>query len=262
MSYIEIYNPWGFFSGCSVRLFRIIEFFNNNNKLPDVINCRRCFLRYNSTQNDITFDFFKDYNKIINVNNFECIIPIDDMCFSLSCYKSIPYQNINIYLKKYFEPSENIIEISNYFITKYNINPYFCIGIYYRGTDKWMETRIDSYENFYKKLNEILLIEGNKNIQILIQTDTTQFLEYMQNKCQDKNIIIINEIKTSTTSNGVHNENTNEENYFDAKKLLSIVLILSKCKYIICTSGNVSSWIMFNRGNASNVYQNLNLEWV
>ena len=37
---------------------------------------------------------------------------------------------------------------------------------------------------------------------------------------------------------------------------------MSKCKYIICGSGNCSIWIMFYRENANNVFQNLNGEWL
>jgi hypothetical protein len=42
---------------------------------------------------------------------------------------------------------------------------------------------------------------------------------------------------------------------------LSITIIMSKCKYIICGSGNCSIWIMLYRENNKNVYQNNNGKW-
>jgi hypothetical protein len=75
-------------------------------------------------------------------------------------------------------------------------------------------------------------------------------------------IIIILENSTSSTSTGIHFEKNNNENYNDIQYLLSTFLIISKCKYIICSSGNGSIWIMFYRGNAINVYQNLNKVWL
>jgi hypothetical protein len=54
---------------------------------------------------------------------------------------------------------------------------------------------------------------------------------------------------------------TQEQNYYDMFNLFSIFLIISKCKYIICGSGNVSQWIMFYRGNNKNVHQFLEDKW-
>ena len=52
------------------------------------------------------------------------------------------------------------------------------------------------------------------------------------------------------------------KNYDFSKYYLAITLIMSKCKYIICGSGNCSMWIMLYRGNNNNVYQNLNNKWL
>ena len=46
-----------------------------------------------------------------------------------------------------------------------------------------------------------------------------------------------------------------------SKNYLAITIIMSKCKLIVCGSGNCSIWIMFYRGNSTNVYQNLNNRW-
>ena len=45
------------------------------------------------------------------------------------------------------------------------------------------------------------------------------------------------------------------------KNVLAIIYIMSKCKYIICSSGNCSIWMMYFRGNVNNVKQFLNNQW-
>ena len=45
------------------------------------------------------------------------------------------------------------------------------------------------------------------------------------------------------------------ENYAKATLALAITIIMSKCKYIVCTTGNCSIWIMLYRGNVDNIFQ-------
>lgn len=47
-----------------------------------------------------------------------------------------------------------------------------------------------------------------------------------------------------------------------SKLYLAITIIMSKCKYIICGTGNCSIWIMLYRGNSMNVCQNSNGMWI
>lgn len=51
------------------------------------------------------------------------------------------------------------------------------------------------------------------------------------------------------------------ENYYQMFYFLSTVVIISKCKYIICSSGNCSIWMMLYRGNGKNIIQYLNGTW-
>lgn len=250
----------GFFSGCSVRLYEIINYFNKHKKLPKEVDSHELFLKYKyDNTKDITYDFFEHYkNKDFTLKNKK-YIDIDYNCYQFNNYKLIDYDSITPYIDKYFYPSENIIDIYYDLKNKYNIETNNCIGLYYRGTDKYKETPIDSYESYYQKLKEI--IKNDKKIQILIQTDSTPFLDYMKKNCFNKNIIIIKENSTSSTNKGIHFEKSSSENYKDMQNLFATFLIISKCKYIICSSGNCSVWIMFYRKNAKNVYQNLNKKW-
>jgi len=84
----------------------------------------------------------------------------------------------------------------------------------------------------------------------------------MKDQCINKNIIIINENVTSYNDIGVHHESTNSENYIQMFNLFATFLIISKCKYIICSSGNCSLWMIYYRENTINVHQNINKKWM
>ena len=154
-----------------------------------------------------------------------------------------------------------------HFENKYGIDPGNCIAVYYRGTDKITETALDSFDSYYAKLNELLSQHSdNHGCKILLQSDSAQFFDYMKDKFRDSthssNLVIIDEIAPSSTTAGTHNERNQQTNHFDIKHLFAVVLNISKCKHIICSSGNVSQWMMLYRGNAVNVHQSLNLKWL
>lgn len=248
----------GFFSCCSVRLHDIIQYFNSNKQLPDGVDSSTQFRYYtDASDRDVTFDFFEHYDYSNSTVQYSKDIYIDIYNFQFTNYKTVNYSIILPFVRKYFSPSKEIMYVSNKLRTEYNIETENCIGVYYRGTDKKWETSLGEFDTYYHTLNEI--INMNPQLQILIQTDSSQFLNYMKGKLN--NIIVIKENSTSYTDRGIHNEKKANENYKDMKNLMATFLIISKCKYVICSSGNCSIWMMYYRENADNVFQYLNNVW-
>ncbi len=259
----------GFFSCCSVKLHKIVEFINSYNVFPQHVNGVDLFTMYKMPEHenqDITHVFFKHPSEIPN--------PISKINYihehQYIAYSQLDYNNVIPVIKTFFEPSTQIIEIVRQFENKYNIDAANCIAVYYRGTDKISETQLDSFDRYYDKLTEVLNTNTNHNndtnCKILLQSDSAQFFDYMTYKFRDSrhsaNLVIIDEIAPTNTTMGAHNERTGQQNHSDIKHLLAAVLLISKCKHIICSSGNVSTWMMLYRGNATNVHQNLKLAWL
>jgi hypothetical protein len=270
MSIIFNHHHWGFFSCCSVKISHIVQhYFLQNKCLPDNVDSSKLFSLYKCVQNaDITYDFFDHYENFNQEITCDKHIDINDFNFQFSNYKEVDYKNMISFVKKYFSPSSNILMIENDLILKYNINTENCIGLYFRGTDKAGETELDSFESYYNKLIEIIKL-SEQNIQIIIQTDSAYFLDFIKNK--GLNIIVIRENDVSYTNRGIHNEKTFNENYIDIQNLFATFLIISKCKYLICSSGNGSIWMMYYRmmyekpiknDPIKNVHQNLNKNWL
>ena len=259
---LKITHNAGFFSCCFVKLYNIIKYYKETKQIPLEVDSSSQFNFYKISNIDITYDFFEHYNNIdIDIDSIldtknDKIINWDEQFVN---FKTVDYKSIVPFIKKYFYPSYQITNICKHLQLKYNIDTSNCVALYYRGTDKCIETKLDTFDSYYNKLREI--VDKYNTMQILIQTDSAQFLDYIKNK-SIKNLIIINENTTSYTNNGIHKEKTQKENYIDIKNLFATFLIISKCKYIICSSSNGSIWIMYYRENANNVYQNLNTVWL
>lgn len=257
---LTIKHNAGFFSCCSVKLTKIVEYINKNKKIPYSVDSTKQFKLYKKNEeDDVTYDYFEYYNKMdIEIDPK---IRIDYRhSHQFKKYNSLDFDNTVPLVKKYFTPSNKIKNTIQYLEDKYQINTKNCIGVYFRGTDKKIETQIAPYEDYYQKLKEIT--SKDKGLEILLQTDTAPFLDFIKATDLKDNIIVIQENIPSYKEKGCHFERTNEQNYDDMFFLFSTFLTISQCKYIVCSSGNCSIWIILFRGHANNVYQTLKCEWV
>lgn len=252
-------RPRGFFADCTMRLDAITNYFNKNKKLPlNVISIYQWNWYKKNKNDDVTFDYFKNYNNNINIS-FNSIIHFN-VISQYSNYSKFNFSLIIPFINKYFSPSTNIKNIKKTIENKYNINYDNICVLFYRGNDKNRETKICGYNEYITKANEIH--KKNPNIKFLIQSDETEFIEEMLNKYPNNSFYFkdeIRHIKKCDDTVDIVMKDMNEE---FSKKFLAITLIMSKCKYIVCGSGNCSQWIIFYRGNVVNVYQQLKNTWI
>ena len=258
MKTLTITHNAGFFSCCSIKLEEIIKYFNNNKRLPDIVDSSNQFEWYKKNRKDVTYDYFNhysNYDNIIYTKNIE--FDHEDQFIN---YTNVRYTDIQPFINKYFSPSNiiknNITEIEK----KYSINYDNTCVLFYRGNDKNRETKICSYNEYITYANKIL--EVNPNIQFLIQSDETEFINKMLAIYPNNSYYFKDEIRHMNKCNNTVDltQKNNIEKY--SQLYLAITIIMSKCKYIICGSGNCSIWIMFYRGNNTNVYQNLDGNWI
>jgi hypothetical protein len=257
MDTIIITHNAGFFSCCSVKLHYIVEYINKYKKIPKHIDSSQQFNLYktNNKNVDITYDYFEHYD---NIN-----ICLDELCtlnnkiiythdHQFINYSRIDYKNIVPLVTKYFSPSEQIREIINNMETKYQLDYKNICVLFYRGNDKITETLLPSYHDYVNKAN--IIITKNPNIKFLIQSDETEFIEFMQNNYPN-NVIFKDEIRHMKNECSSVDIKMRDNIFLYSKYYLAITIIMSKCEYIICGSGNCSIWIMLYRNNDRNVYQ-------
>ena len=127
--------------------------------------------------------------------------------------------------------------------------------LFYRGNDKSKETNICGYDEYIVMAKKIL--NETPNIKFLIQSDETEFIEYIQSVFPHNSFYFNDEIRHMNKCNSTLDICMQNSNYVFSKFYLAITIIMSKCNYIVCGSGNCSLWILLYRGNANNVYQYL-----
>lgn len=241
---IEINNNGaGFFSCCSFKLFQIIKFINKYKKFPDIIDSKKLFFQYKSDENkniDISSHFFEVKNDINIDFNKEIILSQDNQELQYSNYKLINFSELNPLICKYFSPSEKIKDSIKLMEEKYKINYPKLLTVYYRSTDKFLETNIPSLDIIINKINEILKIKPK--LRILFVSDDLNAIKKVSSIF--KNIIIIDELIKNYI-----------RGYQHAIWFLSTVIIMSKTHSIITTSSNVANWIILYRNNSNKIYQ-------
>ena len=249
----------GFFSCCSVRLDKIVNYFNENKYLPNIVDSSKSFELYKTNTNvDITNEYFEDYNNITILKPKLNIDYIEN--YQFNDYSILDLNNINPLITKYFTPSYSVKEIIKKIENKYNIDYNNICVLFYRGNDKITETSLSSYNDYLEFTQQILA--KNANVKFLIQSDETEFINFMKQQFPENHIIFNDEIRhMNKQSSSV--DLTMKNNVLEfSKNYLAITIIMSKCKYVICGSGNCSIWIMFYRNNSNNIVQYLNGNWI
>lgn len=246
----------GFFSCCTVRLHFLIHYFNKYKSIPEIYNTKDFFTWYKPENNtdDITFHYFKHYNEGENSNIniiYEKDIDFNEW-YQYKAYNKLDFEYLEPFIKKYYTPSDNIESIKRELEIKYNIDYNNICVLFYRGNDKATEFKLPSFDEYIQYAEDILKIDPN--IKFLIQSDETNFINEMIYYFPN-NIIFKDEIrhiyKTNTTVDVVFKES----NYKYSLYFLAIILIMSKCKYIICNTGNCALWMFFFRKTTDNIIQ-------
>ena len=245
----------GFFSTCTLLLhdtIKSVNFLKNTDISLDPTNSFNIY-KNNQKSGNIFYEYFKHNNKTIKP-------PIDKndkefIDIALCPSKNLDFNKYNPFIEKYFTPSEQINNIIKTLEIKYNIDYKNTCCVFFRGLDKFIETDIPKYDIICKKVLDVT--KNEENIRFLLQTDESEFFEYAR-KIFTNNIIFNDEIRHLKHSKSQVDYSCNKnENFKYSLNFLAIVIIMSRCKYVICNSSNVSLWISLFRGNVNNFHQYL-----
>jgi hypothetical protein len=116
------------------------------------------------------------------------------------------------------------------------------------------ETLLPSFEEYNDQIKIILEKEkDNKKFKFLIQSDETEFIETMTPRFPS--FYFKDEIRHMPKQLSTVDKVYKHTNYKFSKYYLAITIIMSRCKFVVCGTGNCSLWITLYRENADNVYQ-------
>ena len=252
MLYIHPSN--GFFSNCSLKLFDIIIYFNCFKKLPLYIDSSQQFELYKNETNlkDLTYEYF-DHNMTNDIEYSEKVDFFHE--YQYINYDKLCFKKLTPFIDKYFSPSTKIRNLITYIENKYEITDYnnICV-LFYRGNDKITEKTLPSYDDILEKAREIY--NNNNNITFLIQSDEKEFINKFTQEFSNNSFYFKDEIRTINKNNNLTVDRiVVEHNFIYSQYYLAITIIMSKCKYVVCNTGNCSLWITLYRGNSKNIIQ-------
>jgi len=254
---VTIAHNAGFFSCCSVKLENIVSYCNRHLKLPRKVDSSKQFQWYKQAdQKDITYEYFDHPDHLPLV---EIMQPIN-LGHQFKNYSTLEYAAICPVVQKYFSPSTQIQELVKMIEAKYAVDSANVCVLFYRGNDKKTETTLPTYEDYVEYSKRILA--ANPAIKFLIQSDETEFIELFSSLYPANSFYFKDEIRHMKKCNSTVDKVLQHQNYLFSKYYLAITLIMAKCKYLVCGSGNCSFWIALYRGNAHNVYQHLETRWI
>jgi len=247
----------GFFSCCCVLLHLIVEFYNLNHRLPNIIDTSESFNWYKPTgkeSQDIFLDFFSPDREIRIPFRHPILF---EQSYQYRSFHEIQLQTIHPFIRKYFSPSPSIQNIIQTIKTKYqsflqNLEENVCV-LFFRGNDKKTECELPTYSRYIEQAKKLL--EINPSIIFLVQSDETEFIETMLKEFPTNSFYFKDEIRhMNHTNSSVDIVNmTKNTNYYFSQHFLSITMIMSQAKYVVCNLGNCSLWIALFRGHSQNI---------
>ena len=234
----------GLFSSSRRRLRMAVSFFNKHGKPPGIVDCTHLYRGYSLKPGvDPADTFFKKENTSIQYTRAITLNAI----YESRDYREIPFEDVLPFVEKYFTPAPGVENLVRRIETKYRLMDYADLcAVYYRGTDKGPETELPGYTEFLQKARAFR--DKHPGVRFLLQSDEAGFLEAGLSLFPDAVVF---------KDENIAREWEPYSNFEHAVNLLAIVVIMSKCGYVICTSGNVSFWIALYRGSAENMLQYL-----
>ena len=160
-----------------------------------------------------------------------------------SNYHEICFTALTPFVQKYFSPSKLIVSTVAQLQASSKIDHENTCVIRYRGTDKEAETVQPSFDQVLEKA--LLIQAKHPSIRFAIQSDDQEFRDFIYNFLGEHCFEV-----ESTSWEGW----SGKKDYID---FYACIYLLSKCKYIITTSGNGELWMMLFRGHSEGVIQYL-----
>lgn len=257
----------GFFSCCSIRLRDIVRYMNKRRELPAAVDSSRQFSWYRPAGQavlDLTHIFFKQPDAAAPTWSYKGQTPFYEWwqfeSFKSTFWVSGPtkfherasYQ-LAPFVKRYFTPSDEIQAFAASLETTHAIDWDRTVVLFYRGNDKATEMKLPAYEAFWSKARELQAV--TPGLRLLLQSDETEFLEGGKAVFPDALIFWehIRHIPRANTT--VDKACVSGQQHEFAKKFLAIVWLMSKARWVVCPSGNISMWIVLYRGHTKGIYQ-------
>lgn len=240
--YSVTYNN-GFFSICNAILRDIME----SPIKPKHVDVTHSFHSFKDSNSNVWGCYFK------SPYDFETLTQNDVLSYANQYnlrYDDIEFDKISPYIRSYFSPCDEVLELVSKITLKYSIDYEHTVAVCYRGTDKDTEVTLTPPSEYVKYC--LSLKESNPNLRFLIQTDQKQVRDKLLSEIS--NSFCIHEMPVTDGLIVMHKIISNEKLNF-SQHLLAVTLIMSRCGYVVTHTGGVAYFTALFRGNLFNFKQ-------
>ena len=281
MTVLTVKHDAGFFSCSTVRLVGIMDFFHHYGYLPDSVDSSAQWSQYKSDTGDATNLFFAEEMKSVPIASASSVLDYrnyyphsrakrrfligrrkkrDGPDIQFVDYKTLPFDQLNPFVKRYFTPSADVLARADMFEEKYRFKESSHCCVLYRGNDKARETTIASYDAFLEMASKVRA--RHPGIRFQVRTDETEFLEAFREVYPDDTVIVeeVPHMRRNDSAVADHLEDAERTEF--ALNFFASMLCGSRCDHLITHSGNCGLWAVLYRGSAKNVYQILEDQWL
>jgi hypothetical protein len=253
-----------FFSNCTVLLEAILSFYNTYGRTPEELDTTGLFLWYSPEDSASGADVRKHYflpepaPAIIRgpVEKPATVIRAGSLNYvqQFSDYRDVDFFAVAPFVTNYFSVVPEIIARANAIQAKYAIDPANTCVIFHRGNDKGMEVRLPDYDDYAVRARAVM--EKFPDTTVLLQSDESEFFSALGEAFPGAVSFQaeIRHIPRCMSTVDVECVRT-ASNHEMSKNFLAIMIIMSRCRFVVCGSGNCAMWIALFRGNAKGVYQ-------
>jgi len=250
---IKVRHNAGMCSCFTVRLISIIKYWNKFNKLPMVDSSEQLYYYKDESGADLMPRYFGEYNERGDLPQ-RIEINEDYMDIQWLPYRAFNFDSLNYLIKKYFMPTKEVKDLVEMFIDKYDLRENICT-VFYRGNDKYLETKIASHQEFIDKAKEI------KGVRYLVQTDELEFLQAFREEFPNA-LFIVETTALSKFNGSVQFVLPKNERPAHGINFLAALIVHSRSQHLITHSGNCGLWSVLYRGHGRNIHQYCNGQWI
>lgn len=239
----------GFFSLCSTSLSDLTQIDSE----VQLVKSRALFRDY-SSHNSMSRDLWSRFFKQPVATRFT--LPEDRTYLSQlhhhSVYREIDLARYEPFLKKYFSPSDQVLERCAHFISQYGLDQRQTIAVNVRGTDKHTEVPSPPISTYLELAEEALSEKPTSDL--LLVTDQQQYIEVFQSRFKSQ-LVSFGELPTTYGDIVIHKQLKKHERESFGVDFLATVLLMSQSETVITHTGNGALWTSLFRGGTVRLTQ-------
>jgi len=243
-------SQYGLFSTFTLLLSTITLIHRDYKKLPVKFDLSNALMKFKTNKED---DLYNKLFKIDESVEIDKILPVGpDPHHTL--YNEDLIKGLYPYIKRYFTLSDELIDIKNHILQKYELLNKDYVSVIYRGSDQFTDrggfisVNCSAYEKLARSIISEIPIQDR---MLLIQSEEPRVLSYFIGQLGAKFIKETDVGDIGKTDVPVPNNGLDEW----LKNYITSIYIHSQSKTLITYTGNSGFWSVLFRGSMNEVYQ-------